>query len=273
MLNGNIDLLEEHSAAVRAGEAIESSSPFSIESLSRQAGNLKWVTLASIAGAFIYLYATLVYMVWEGWRTIGTQRTMLESTSVELESQVDEVARERSTLAAIQESMNEALVVVDGEGKVAYLNGSAQDLLGLTLKGAQGKSVREALGGRAGDFESPEELEALIGLADGQGDSASIAVKLVSPEPRDLEVSSFSIPAGSNETMTGLLARDVTQERELQDRRDAFVSIASHELRTPMTSIMGFSELMLNNASAPDASRRDWLKKPGQQCGKVQSRR
>ena len=157
--------------------------------------------------------------------------------------------------------MNEALVVVDGEGKVAYLNGSAQDLLGLTLEGAQGKSIREALGGRAGDFESPEELEALIGLADGQGDSASIAVKLVSPKPRDLEVSSFSIPAGSNETMTGLLARDVTQERELQDRRDAFVSIASHELRTPMTSIMGFSELMLNNASAPDASRRDWLER------------
>ena len=155
--------------------------------------------------------------------------------------------------------MNEGLVVLDSEGKVAYLNGSAQDLLGLTLEGAQGKPVREAFGTRAADFESAEELEALVGLATGRGDSPSIAVKLSAPRARHLEVSSFSIPAGSDEMMTGLLARDVTQERGLRERRDAFVSIASHELRTPMTSIMGFSELLLNNADASETSRRDWL--------------
>ena len=76
MLDQNIRLLEDHSAALEAGEPIESTSPFSIESLSRQSSNLKWVTLSAIGGAFIYLYATLVYMVWEGWKTIGTQRSM-----------------------------------------------------------------------------------------------------------------------------------------------------------------------------------------------------
>ena len=60
--------------------------------------------------------------------------------------------------------------------------------------------------------------------------------------------------------MTGLLARDVTQEKDLGERRNAFVSIASHELRTPLTSIMGFAELLLKR-DLPEASRHDWLER------------
>ena len=137
-LDRNLELLTEYDRALAAGETIEPSDPFSIQGLSRQVSNLKWVTLAAIGGSFIYLYATLVYMVWEGWKTIVWQRAKLESTNVELE---------KSVVAA----------------------------------------------------------------------------------------------------------------RELQGRREAFVSIASHELRTPMTAIMGFSELLLSNPDTPEATRQDWL--------------
>lgn len=41
--------------------------------------------------------------------------------------------------------------------------------------------------------------------------------------------------------------------------RDTFVSIASHELRTPMTTIMGYAELLLRR-DPPDAIRKQWLK-------------
>ena len=80
------------------------------------------------------------------------------------------------------------------------------------------------------------------------------------PQRRHLEVTAFPIPGAPGHSMTGLLARDVTEQKELQKRRDAFVSIASHELRTPMTTIMGFSELLLNN-DMPEASRREWLER------------
>ena len=60
--------------------------------------------------------------------------------------------------------------------------------------------------------------------------------------------------------MTGLLARDVTQEKDLGERRNAFVSIASHELRTPLTSIMGFAEILLKR-DLPEALRHDWLER------------
>ena len=45
---------------------------------------------------------------------------------------------------------------------------------------------------------------------------------------------------------------------ELQVRRDAFVSIASHELRTPTTTVMGYSDLLLQR-EPPENVRRQWV--------------
>jgi signal transduction histidine kinase len=73
-----------------------------------------------------------------------------------------------------------------------------------------------------------------------------------------LLVAAFPIPAEPGRGMTGLLVRDVTQERDLERRRDAFVAVASHELRTPMTTVLGFSELLLRR-DLPEATRRQWL--------------
>jgi signal transduction histidine kinase len=40
---------------------------------------------------------------------------------------------------------------------------------------------------------------------------------------------------------------DVTREHEINQMKDEFISTAAHELRTPMTSILGYTELMLEN--------------------------
>jgi signal transduction histidine kinase len=57
--------------------------------------------------------------------------------------------------------------------------------------------------------------------------------------------------------MTGVLIRDVIEERDLERRRDTFVSVASHELRTLVTTILGFTELLLDDVHEGDQRR--WL--------------
>ena len=114
-------------------------------------------------------------------------------------------------------------------------------------------------GSKALDFDSPESLRDLITTAEGRSDpAAKLEVTLARPQRRHLEVSAFAIPGAPDSSMTGLLARDITEQKDLQERRDAFVSIASHELRTPMTTIMGFSELLLDNETL-EPSQREWL--------------
>ena len=174
----------------------------------------------------------------------------------------DDVAREQRTLAAIQGSMTEGLIVLDPDAKVVYANESAEKLWNVQFGEIEGESFSEVMKRKSGEFASPEDVDSLVSIAFRTGDSSStVGVTIDSPQRLHLEITSFAIPTGSDQFLTGLLARDVTEARQLQDRRDTFVSIASHELRTPMTTIMGFSELLLNNKDAPESSRRGWLER------------
>ena len=169
-------------------------------------------------------------------------------------------AQERGTLTAIQTSMTEGLVVLDPYGKVRYYNEAAELLIGVPVKRVAGKRFAEFIAKRSDIFQNPgevSELAALIGDQDAV--PVTITLTLSRPEHREVGITLFPIASGRDERMMGMLLRDVTEERELERRRDTFVSVASHELRTPMTTILGFSELLLTREPSPEV-RDSWLR-------------
>ncbi len=170
-----------------------------------------------------------------------------------------DVAQERRTLAAIQESMAEGLIVLAPDRRILYCNKAAEALLNVVAHQSLGKPIEEALRFKATDFETSQQFETLLAsIAEPPQNPNNVEIGLVSPQRQDLAITFFPIPAELGLLMTGILVRDVTQERDLARRRDDFVSIASHELRTPMTTILGFSELLLSRDPAPE-TRREWL--------------
>ncbi|MBI2935583.1 MAG: GAF domain-containing protein [Chloroflexi bacterium] len=172
-----------------------------------------------------------------------------------------EVERERSTLAAIQSSMAEGLAVFDPNGRVVYCNRAVAALSGLTDENTPGKPIEAVFGLQMETLESSETLEALKSLVPIAAQKpAPVEITLPGPQRRELSVTAFPIPSSPEEQMTGILVRDVTEERKLEHRRDAFVSVASHELRTPMTTIMGFAQLLLDR-DPPETIRRQWLER------------
>jgi signal transduction histidine kinase len=54
-----------------------------------------------------------------------------------------------------------------------------------------------------------------------------------------------------------VVARDVTRQREVEQLKDDFVATISHELQTPLTTIIGFTNLLLDEPSAGDSSSQD----------------
>ncbi len=172
-----------------------------------------------------------------------------------------EMTREQSTLAAIQASMTEGLVVLDSDGRTLYRNRAIEAITGWTDAETLGNPVDDLYRQKAAVFESKEAINDLRNAIRTSAEAPkTVEVTLVHPQRRELSVTAFPIPTGSGEQLTGLTIRDVTRERELERRRDAFVAVASHELRTPMTTILGFAELLLNRKPSP-AMQREWLER------------
>jgi signal transduction histidine kinase len=70
---------------------------------------------------------------------------------------------------------------------------------------------------------------------------------------RALDVSSFELGSLTRERV--IVVRDVTQEEVEQAARSQFLATAAHELRTPMGSICGFTELLLMRNYSPEQAR------------------
>jgi two-component system phosphate regulon sensor histidine kinase PhoR len=150
--------------------------------------------------------------------------------------------RERSELAALVEAVSEGIIQVDGQARIARVNRSARELLGLPVDAA-GRPV-------ASLFRSPALRDIMEAGAAGRGTEAAEVVL----DDRRVLVSAAAQPEG------GAVATfvDLTDLRRLEEVRRDFVANASHELKTPLTSIRGYTETLLAG-DLPDSERRQFL--------------
>ena len=164
-------------------------------------------------------------------------------------------------LRAVIQSIGDAVVVCDVLGVVLLANPAAELLLGTRLE--------DGMAGILSAFEWPAGTE--VGdLRPGDGIELRMAA---SPNGRDhgasevggeqwMELSVFPVLGGEEEVSasggTILVLRDVTAARNARNVRDAFLGILSHELRTPVTTIYGGSEMLARRAaSITEEERRD----------------
>jgi two-component system phosphate regulon sensor histidine kinase PhoR len=178
-----------------------------------------------------------------------------------LNEELEQRVQQRTTeLQAIQSSMTEGLVAVNNKGEIVTFNEAAANITGLNAEQTVGKPAMEVLHAMAQVIENTDTVDAIADVLKGAVDlPTSIHVTIMAPQRRELVATAFPIPLGSpGQQMIGFLLRDATQERQLERRREAFVSVASHELRSPMTSLIGFVELLLQQ-KAPQATQQKWL--------------
>jgi len=140
---------------------------------------------------------------------------------------------ERASLALTIESLGDALVVTDGEGVVTAANPRAAELVPGLTPGADAY---------AGDSPLPEPE---LGLA---GDVA------IEVGGRSLAATAGRLPAARGAGLVWTI-RDVSERARLERMKSDFVATASHELRSPLTSIKGFVELLGRSDALGDRER------------------
>jgi PAS domain S-box-containing protein len=164
-------------------------------------------------------------------------------------------------LGAIFALSPDGFVSFGADGRVSYVSAAFGALTGLSTDAVQGMDEAQfvqALLALALDSPVLKSLDELT-HAPLKHDPMSwlarhrLVLALASPPGRML---ALSLQQAKGQAVSRLLlVRDVTHEAEVDRVKSAFLSMAAHELRTPMSSIYGFVELLLTREFKPDKQK------------------
>jgi PAS domain S-box-containing protein len=180
-----------------------------------------------------------------------TDRRMAETTLRDRTEQLD----------AIFSLSPDGFVTFDTDRKIKFVNPAFQAMTGFNaneLNGLDEAYFTELLAEHcnpAMSFTPPDTLPANLGEMSSEKSRRRL-IELITPKRRVLEV---GLRASQSGTVSQILYfRDVTYEAEVDHMKSEFMSTAAHELRTPMASILGFSELLMSR-DFDEATRKELL--------------
>ena len=175
---------------------------------------------------------------------LSAMEAALNQTAERLGKNFAELESRRQELAAILDSMQEAVVAITPEGLVRWSNAVMQRIAGTQIYPGRPlvHSVRD-----------PELLSCVKGALE-RGEICFGRASLLAPG-RVFEVNAAPLPSG------GALAvlHDVTGIEAAQKSRREFVANVSHELRTPLTSIQGYVETLIEDENPRPETTREFL--------------
>ncbi len=184
----------------------------------------------------------------EGPRELMVLASTLDTMAEQLKEQIDQVTQGKREAEAILSGMTEGIIVLDRGFLIRQVNDSALSIFAIP-KGTPviGRSLLEVF--RATDLKRLAE-QILLPPRAPEDDSWSNKTRedtfnLWTGSNRTLQVSASAIP---NYDGCLLVIHDITRMMRLETVRRDFVANVSHELKTPITSIKGFVETLLDGA-------------------------
>lgn len=182
-----------------------------------------------------------------------------------LEAQLKE---EKDRVSAIITSMDEGLIVSDINGIVTFINPAAERILDFTSKDVIGKKLEEITPlfiGRDCEKRVPENERPLMRtmhIGKSMITNLSDDLYFLSKTGKKIAVILASSPLYKDDKIVGGLEtfRDVNIEKRLDEAKNGFISIASHQMRTPLTSMRWFAEmLMAGDAGAINRDQKKFI--------------
>jgi len=175
---------------------------------------------------------------------ISTMAEALNATAARLQLSFSELENRRAELAALLDSMQEAVVAITREGNVSWSNAVMRRLTGTQIK--EGRALVHSI-------RDPEILAcAEIALRNREvryGRASSLM------PGSTFEINAAPMPGGG----AVVVLHDVTSVEAAERSRRDFIANVSHELRTPLTSISGYLETLLEDPDPRPETTREFL--------------
>ena len=178
---------------------------------------------------------------------IEQHQQALEESMRALERQYVLVERAQSESRAIFDASSEAFLFISASGQVNALNRLFREFFAMSAEGVVGMPFADL---------QPQWETLLVNAASFHADLAqdranqerfyTTTVTQKEPQYRELAVSSTPVPSSTNAYLGRLyVLRDITREREVERLKAEFDALVSHGLRSPLTSIKGYTDLLV----------------------------
>lgn len=154
---------------------------------------------------------------------IAKQKRQLSKNLAKLRSKQEE-------LTIITNNMNEGMVLLNGHQNVLFINESAAKIFGFDAKDVIGKNILT--------IDRAQEVQDLLQKVAAAGSGEGLYEK----DQRFYQLSGSSV----NGSGSVILIYDVTEKMAAEQMRREFSANVSHELKTPLQSILGYAEIMKN---------------------------
>lgn len=167
-----------------------------------------------------------------------------------IERNVRVIEDQKGQLQAVFDGMREGVMTIDTEGRIESYNGALDEMFNLPVS-TVGRSPIEV----TRRLEIQDLVDRL--LADREVAEGAVQIDLL--DSRTVEVSGVPFFDHKGVRKVILVFYDITEMKRSEKGLKDFVANASHQLRTPLTSIKGYSETLLDNPPATPEGGRQFL--------------
>lgn len=168
----------------------------------------------------------------------------------QLDNRIRKVLQQRNEQEAVLASMVECVIAVDRSERILSINQAGAEMFGVEAEKVQNKSLELVLRTTA--------LQGFVARALRSTSPITEDLVIHNNGERDIQATGTRLRDDSGEAIGAVVVlNDITSLRRLETVRRDFVANVSHELKTPITSIKGFVETLLDGAlQSPEDTER-----------------
>lgn len=166
----------------------------------------------------------------------------------------ERISEGRDRLEAVLNATRDGVLLINSSGRIAIANPRVEEFWGVPRETLVGHRLDEL----AARQDQPLDVVALLGLLPGEMDdllesvrhgttlpTVKVPYRIEEPQPRFLERTTVPVADEAGKIFGQLIVlRDITEEKELEQVREDLSNMIVHDLRSPMTSVLGSLKLI-----------------------------
>ncbi len=179
----------------------------------------------------------------------------------EIAARTEDLNRQYKLDRAILDAIAYGVLAVDAQGRVTQSNPAAVQTLGAGLEGRYIDDVLKLREHHGMEIKHDHPVDACLATGEAFRAGAATHYSIERADGSVLPIALSVSPLSDDSRIFGALVvfQDVTEERHLDYLKSEFISLASHQLRTPLSAIRWYAEMLSDSSGTLSDDQKEYV--------------